>query len=325
MRHRTPIAVLCALVLVAVAVGYTLHVRAGQATPGAPDATRAESLRAAGPRLQVLSNGALSMVDALRPDGPRTVTSQLCDRAYRAADTIACLRPVDALATTSLVVLDPDLREQRSVPLAGFPNRVRVSASGRMVGWTLFVSGHSYATLGFATRAGILDTRTGALADNLEEFAVTVDGRPHRAADINVWGVTFGADDNRFHATMATGGHRYLVEGDFAGRTLRTVADNVECPSLSADGTRIAFKSAVDGDPRKGWRLAVLRLADGAVTTLAETRSVDDQPAWLDGATVGYAVQRPDGGNDVWAVAADGSGQPRLVVSGANSPAAVTG
>ncbi|MEV6205805.1 hypothetical protein [Kitasatospora sp. NPDC051914] len=149
------------------------------------------------------------------------------------------------------------------------------------------------------------------MLQTLEDFAITRDGRPYRAADVNYWGVTFTADDNRFYATLATGGRRHLVEGDLAAPTVRTVADNVECPSLSPDGRRIAFEQAVDGDPVKGWRPAVMDLASGAVRVLPEQRSVDDQPAWLDDATVAYALQRPDGVNDVWSVPADGPAAPR--------------
>ncbi|MFC4586676.1 TolB family protein [Sphaerisporangium corydalis] len=254
------------------------------------------------------------------PGGPRVLTSQRCDRAYVAGGTIGCLRPVNPMGLTRLAVLDRDLRERRSIKLTGFPNRLRVSDSGRMVSWTLFIDGHSYAGNGFSTSAGILDTRTGKMAASLEEFAVTVDGRPYRAADVNVWGVTFTRDDNRFYATMASAGHRYLVEGDFTARTLRSVADGVECPSLSPDGTRIAFKAAVGGDPAKGWRLSVLDLASGRRVALAESRSVDDQALWLDDHDVAYGLQRSDGVNDVWAVPADGTGQARLLVPGANSP-----
>ena len=232
--------------------------------------------------------------------------------------------PVDAFTGTRLQILDRQLRRQREIPLTGFPNRLRVSASGRMVAWTLFVDGHSYATTGFSTSAGILDTKTGTLVASLEDFASTVDGRPYRAVDTNFWGVTFAADDNRFYATMSTARQRYLVEGDFAARTVRTLARNVECPSLSPDGTRIAFNAAVDGDPRKGWRLSVLDLATMAVTPTAETRSVDDQPLWTDAATIAYALQRSDGVNDVWTVDATGAGQPHLLVPQANSPAVVT-
>jgi hypothetical protein len=268
----------------------------------------------------MLDNGMVAAVSLGDPRGPRIVTSQRCDRAYAAAGTVACLRPASALGATRLAVLDDDMRERRSIRLTGFPNRLRVSDSGRMIAWTLFVSGDSYAGGEFSTRAGILDTRTGRMASSVEEFAAVVDGRPYRAADVNVWGVTFTRDDNRFYATMATAGHRYLVEGDFAARTLKTVADGVECPSLSPDGTRVAFKAAIGGDPAQGWRLSVLDLAAKKVVATAESRSVDDQAIWLDDRTVAYGLQRSDGVNDVWAVPADGSGGPRLLVPGANSP-----
>jgi Tol biopolymer transport system component len=219
------------------------------------------------------------------------------------------------------VVFDRELRPGREIELTGFPNRLRVSASGRMVAWTLFVDGHSYATTGFSTLAGILDTRTGTTVASLEEFRILRDGRPVTAVDANFWGVTFAADDNRFYATMSTGGRRYLVEGDFAGRTVRTMAVNVECPSLSPDGRRLAYKHAVEGDPKRGWRLTVMDLTTGALTPTAETRSVDDQALWLDDATIAYALQRSDGVNDIWAVAADGTGPPRRLATDAASPA----
>jgi hypothetical protein len=60
------------------------------------------------------------------------------------------------------------------------------------------------------------------------------------------------------------------------------------------------------------------------VTPLAETRSVDDQPAWLDDHTIGYGVPRGPGHADVWSVPADGSGAARLLIPEAESPAALT-
>ncbi len=315
MKNRLLITVIAAVLLAGVAIGYTVL---SGSSPGEAASSIAVN---GGPRLMVLSNGRLSTVSRSDPAGSREVTEQRCDRVYAAAGTISCLRPVGALKAGELAVLDSGLKELRTVELTGFPNRTRVSASGRMVAWTLFVDGHSYAANGFSTSTGILDTKSGALVHSLEEFAV--EGMPQRPADSNFWGVTFTADDNRFYATMSTGPHRYLIEGDFAARRLHplTDLDNVECPSLSPDGTRVAYKKAVDGDPQKGWRVSVLDLASHEITQLAETRTVDDQPAWIDDRTVAYGIQRDDGLNDVWSVPADGTGEAKILVPEASSPA----
>ncbi|MFJ3902814.1 hypothetical protein [Streptomyces sp. NPDC090025] len=326
-RTKILITVLAAALLATLAAVTVMRARQGaEAAPaagpvaGGPAPAGATATSGApGDRLRVLSNGLLSTVPLADPSGPRTVTEARCDRAYTAGGTTACLTPAAALSGPRLLVLDEKQQTRRTVPLTGLPNRARVSADGRMVAWTLFVGGDSYAGGAFSTRTGILDTRTGQLIASLEEFAVFRDGRRYRAADINVWGVTF-ADDNHFYATVSSAGTRSLVQGDIAARTLRTLADNVECPSLSPDGKRVAFKQAVDADPAKGWRLTVLDLATLRRTPLAETRDVDDQAAWIDDRTVAYGLQRPDGTNDVWATPADGTGRPHVLVPGANSP-----
>lgn len=139
-------------------------------------------------------------------------------------------------------------------------------------------------------------------------FAV---GKPYQAADINVRDVTFDADDNRFYATVATDGHRYLAEGDPATRTLH---DNVECPSLSPDGTRIAYKKRLlDADPSRPWRLYTLDLRT------AETRTLDDQAEWLDTTTVLYTLPG-DLRTDIWSTPADGKRKPKVLVKYALSP-----
>ena len=56
------------------------------------------------------------------------------------------------------------------------------------------------------------------------------------------------------------------------------------------------------------------------MTPTAERASVDDQAAWLDAATLAYTLRQDDGRPDVWSVPADGSGAPRLLVPGAESP-----
>jgi Tol biopolymer transport system component len=92
------------------------------------------------------------------------------------------------------------------------------------------------------------------------------------------------------------------------------IAEDVECPSLSPDATRLAFKLRKGGS----WRLHVLDLKTGRRTPLAETRSVDDQVEWLDDGRILYGYQ-----GDVWVVPADGKGRPRVYLNDALSPAVV--
>ena len=63
------------------------------------------------------------------------------------------------------------------------------------------------------------------------------------------------------------------------------------------------------------WRISVLSLDTLADHPLAETRNVDDQAEWLDNSTVLYSVE-----SDTYAVAADGTGAPRLFAHRADSP-----
>ncbi|MEV8513789.1 hypothetical protein [Dactylosporangium sp. NPDC051484] len=320
---------LTSIVAVVLAGGAGFYIRAAAHRDDAAAAANEEVDIAPGPKLLVRSTadgakGHLAVVSAADPGGPRKTSNVTCERVYAAAGTAICLRPDGPLATYQIVVLGRHLEERASYPIVGVPNRARVSADGRLVTWTAFVTGDSYNGGQFSTRVGVLDTNTDdVLADTLESYALTRDGRPYQAADVNYWGVTFAPGDRTFYATMSSAGHRYLVQGDFAARTVRTLAENVECPSVSPDGTRIAFKQAVGGDPARGWRPAVLDLATLRPTVLAETRSVDDQIAWLDEHTVMYALHRDHAGEhaDVWSLPADGGGAATLLVPDAESPA----
>jgi uncharacterized repeat protein (TIGR01451 family) len=92
--------------------------------------------------------------------------------------------------------------------------------------------------------------------------------------------------------------------------------ENVECPSISPDNSRIAFKKRVgDNLNGPGWRFHVLDLETMTETPLAETRSIDDQIMWLDNEHVLYGD-----GTDTWVMPADGSGQPERFMSKAISP-----
>lgn len=248
--------------------------------------------------------------DSRRVGGPR------CDRFHAAATTALCLQRRPGLpARTYVLVLDRRLREVRRMSLPGIPNRARVSASGQVLAWTTFATGDSYATSAFSTRTSILDLRTGYLIKNIEQIPLTLDGRRHHAPDVNYWGVSFARDDNRFYATVSTQGRTHLVEGDLRKWSARAIKENVECPSLSPDGTRIAYKKKVSTDPAAPWRLHVLDLATLREHPLAEARSVDDQASWTGPGTLSYAY-----GGAVWSVPADGTGTPRRTLAGASSP-----
>ncbi|MGV9882028.1 TolB family protein [Streptomyces sp. NPDC003006] len=255
----------------------------------------------------------------------RTTGGPSCERFYAAARTGLCLQRRSGIPPKSYaVILDDRLREKRRIALTGIPNRARVSASGRMLSWTMFATGDSYAGSSFSTRTSILDTRTGYLIKNMEEIPLTLDGRRYHSPDVNYWGVTFTRDDNRFYATVSTKGKTYLVRGDMKKWAATSVRENVECPSLSPDNTRLAFKKRVREGTRDPWRLYVLDLRTMREQPLAERRSVDDQAAWLDDGTLAYALPGEDGRkSDIWSTPADGSGKPVLLVRGGSSPAAV--
>ncbi|MCL7496197.1 TolB-like translocation protein [Streptomyces sp. MCA2] len=335
MSRTARLLVLLATVLVlgGVAVGATLHAagRAAQkdrAQAGGP-AVAPGTVRLDDPRHTLFRNMAwgphrdeITAVPAGRLSGPRTASGVRCLRFHEAAGTGICLRAVHGKLrdTYRAVVLDKRLHELRRYDVAGTPTRARVSPGGHTVAWTVFVSGDSYAGTAFSTRTSLVDTRTWRLDANLETYALTVDGHPVHAVDINIWGVTF-ADDNRFYATAATGGKTYLVRGDRTARTLTALHTNVECPSLSPDGTRIAYKKRVNGaDPDAPWRLYVLDLRTLRETATGEHRNVDDQAVWRDGRTLVYSLPG-DFGSDLWTVPADGTGRPQRLVTAALAPA----
>ncbi len=254
-----------------------------------------------------------------RPTAAAGRARPMCSRGYAAGGRILCLHPdPEATGTFQLSVLDDHFNPIRELPINGVPTRARVSADGRMLGYTVFVSGDSYLSSGFSTRSGILDLGTDALASSLEDF--TIDGRKP-PTDANFWGISFAADDNTFYATMSTGTHLYLVQGDFAAETITVLDDGVECPSLSPDGTRLVYKKRL---PDLSWRLWVYDLATKSRTQLAEPANVDDQGAWIDDQTIMYSkLDESDGTLAIWSVPADGTGAPTMIIPDAESPSAV--
>jgi hypothetical protein len=272
--------------------------------------------------------GKIGLVPLGAPDGPRTMTTMQCDRMYVAAGQGICLAGYRGdTAAYSAYIFDSNFQTRYTIPLNGMPSRARISPDGRYATMTVFVSGHSYSDGSFSTQTSLIDLGTGTVIGNLEQFSVTRDGQPFRAIDFNFWGVTFARDSNRFYATLGTAGKTYLIEGDIKTRQAHVLHENVECPSLSPDNTRVAFKKAVVRDGQPMWQIAVLDLATLNERPLAaETRSVDDQVEWLDNDHILYALPddgpSPSVGENIWMLSADG-GQPKLFIHKGFSPAVV--
>jgi hypothetical protein len=264
--------------------------------------------------------GQVAVAPAGRTAGKLTYGPLSCERVHFAGGRGLCVALGKGIpAGYSAKVFGPDMRVRHEVGLEGVASRARVSQDGRYGSVTMFVAGHSYAREGaFSTATTLIDMATGEEIAELESFTVTKDGRQVTAVDMNYWGVTFGRQDSdRFYATLATGGKTYLIEGSVSGRTARVIHENVECPSLSPDGTRIAYKRRT-GVGKRPWQLSVLDLETMRETALAEGRNFDDQAEWLDDDTVMYGLDE-----QIWVVPADGSGQPRRYIAGADSPAVV--
>lgn len=272
------------------------------------------------------SYGLVATVPLTDPGAPRALSDVACDRLDATARGVSCLRTDRGVVTTyEWLDLAPDLRTRATTRLPGSPSRTRLSPDGRLVASTVFVAGHSYMSTGFST-ATVIREVGGASHGNLEKFALSIDGRRVSPRDRNVWGVSFAGNDDTFYATVATGGTPYLVKGDLSARTLRSVRSGAECPSLSPDGTRVAYKVNVAEGGTAQWRIGVLDLRTGKQRLLtAERRSVDDQVVWLDGHTLLYGLPRPgqSGVTDVWAIDSGGSGGPRKLIANAWSPAVV--
>ena len=322
------------VICVAVAVGYVV------ANGGRPERTldATEAVEAGAPTIAAVmaephivvrdmaagQAGYAGAVASAKPDGLRAVTDLACNRVYMAAGNGICLSDRgDILNPYKVVFFGADFKERASSALPGVPSRARVSQDGKYGVSTVFVTGDSYAPGSFSTRTSIWDMATGAHLADLEQFSVWMNGKQIHSVDFNFWGVTFDpANSGRFFATLGTQGHTYLVSADFVAKKATVLRDGVECPSLSPDGTRIAFKqrTSAGGPDLPTWQPAVLDLATLKDHALAESRTIDDQIEWLDNSTVAYSVDTGIGAPSIYAAAADGTGIPRLLVADADSP-----
>jgi hypothetical protein len=271
--------------------------------------------------------GYVKVADLAQPNEQSVFTPLRCLRMHFAAGVGICLEEVVGpllSPVVSVTLFNEQFQPLHVQRVDGFTSRARVSPDGKYAAYTVFVTGHSYSDDNFSTATHLLEVATGADLGNLESFEVWHDGKRIQEIDFNFWGVTFAQESNRFYATLSTGGVPWLVEGDIAARRVTVLHKGVECPSLSPDNRRIAFKKARDNWE---WQLTVLDLATLQETPLAEPESVDDQVEWLDNATVLYQQHAHDDMQNAWIsvmrIPADGSGAPAIFASKAGSPAVV--
>jgi hypothetical protein len=319
------------------AIGFTLASPARRAPPPPP---RPEPLAggdvgslASQPHLLFRHTGLganarrLSVASIANPDAPFGVTDLKCDRVAYAAGRGICLHETDGLVSTyEAVLFDSAFHPGAALKLDGNPSRTRISPDGRYGAITVFLSGaHGYASASFSTKTTLLDMNSGAAIGDLEQFQTVRDGQKFSAPDFNFWGVTFARDSKTFYASLWSAKKTYLVRGDIAARTLTVLHENVECPALSPDNRRIAFKKRVGGDLAP-WRFYVLDLATMQEHSVAaETRSIDDQIEWFDDNHVLYGAGRGSQSAiiDVWMAPVDGPEPARAFLLQAASPVVV--
>jgi hypothetical protein len=296
-------------------------------------AARVERLRAA-PHLVYLSRRTdsfdqvgLAPID--HPDDSILLTTPACERSYFGPRTGLCLTINRETLTPKAyaIFVDHALKPIQQFPLDGLPIRARVSPDNRWAAATVFVSGESYSG-DFTTRTTLFDLEKGTTIDSLESFTTERDGKIFKAVDFNFWGVTFLASGDRFLATLGTGGKRFLIEGDITRRHMKVIGNDVECPSLSPDGTKIVFKRA--GAVKSAWRLWVKILATGEEWPVTgEDRYIDDQAEWLDNDRVLYGLLYgegvPENALSIWVsdISRDSGFDAKIFVRSASSPSVV--
>jgi hypothetical protein len=334
---RVRLVVLAAVVLLVVVgtVAYVANARGerGRAVAAAPKAAVTDMTTvSAGPHIVFRSTtigddyGKVAVVSLNNPAGPRAYAPVTCDRVYARDNEAICLYSKPGLVTTyKAEILGPDWSVRRSLPLSGVPSRARLSPDSSYAATTTFVTGHDYNSPGTFSTETLVTNLAGGPSVNIESFRLMVDGKQITAQNRNMWGVTFTPGNDEFYATAASGKTTWLVRGSLKNKTLTALREDAECPSLSPDGTRVAFKTR-NGEPAGLWQLAVYDLTTGKSVLLAEKHSVDDQIEWLDNQNVLYGLPRSGTGasaSDVWTVPADGSGSSKIFIPNGWSPAVV--
>ena len=225
----------------AAAAGRGEHSAAGR-RGGPPDAAPRPAQHRARP-----SYGKVAVVAAVRPGRPargrRGLPASGCTRWPPAAS--AC-PPTAACSTTYQgTVLGPDLPStadgddhRRTEPGPGVrrrqPRAPAPSSSPATPTWTPASPPSPRWWTPRPARASATWRRSGS----------SRTARPYRSADVNFWGVTFATDDTLLRHPRHRRSRRTWSAASVGTRELTVLRENVECPSLSPDGTKVAYKKA---------------------------------------------------------------------------------
>ncbi len=260
----------------------------------------------------------VSLVPLEAPGGARLGTDLVCERFHMAGGVGICVvGEHEEESNYHAVVFDDRFEPRGRIALGGAPVFAQVSRDGRYAALSVQTRPPT-AEAPLAPRQTLLvDMAAGRVLADLASFALIRDGVALDATDVDVWGATFQGDSERFFASVRTAGNTYLVEGDIETERMEVRAPNVSSPALSPDGTRLAYARLVS-NIGPTWRFHVMDLATGTETALAETKSIDEQPEWLDDETLLYGLA-----TDIWSVAADGSGTAQPFLFDGLSPAVI--
>jgi len=269
--------------------------------------------------------GQLAVAPYERLDQPHFIENLSCEAAYVAGGRGICLSANRGLFTTYAAKLfdAKTFKTIAELPLKGVPSRCRMSSDGKLAALTVFISGHGYESVSFTTQTLLIEVDNGRIIADLEDFSVSRDGQRFSNKDFNFWGVTFTPDTRHFYATLSTNHQHFLIKGDIANRSAVVIHENVECPSLSPDASRIAYKKRLTAGSRVFWQLHILDLQTNQEKSLGEKRSVDDQLEWLDNDHLLYSLPESSSAiTNIWVAAADGASAPKLFLKKAYSPSA---